>query len=112
MPDDAPSILLLDRRVRPEELQRIRRLYFEDMVKYVVDVERAEQLLLEAGSRQQDIWGANYYPGRGSAGCIEFTSLINIRPAHGNLGMELKDEELREKVRRITFELIGRGEER
>jgi hypothetical protein len=92
------------------------------MVKYVVDVERrriaiggemhadAEHVLLEAGSRQEDLWGANYYPGRGSEGCIEFTSLINIRPAAGNRGMELLDPGLREKVREITSDFVGRGE--
>ena len=35
------------------------------------------------GSRQRDLWGANYYPGRGPDGCLEFTALINIRPAQG-----------------------------
>ena len=58
------------------------------MVKYVVDVERgvvaiggelhadAEQVLLEQGSRQADLWGANYYPGRGREGCIGTFALI------------------------------------
>ena len=92
------------------------------MVKYVVDVERgvialggemhsdAELVLIEAGSRQQDLWGANYYPGVGQDGCIEFTSLINIRPARENPGMELLDEGLRARIRTLTFALIGAGE--
>jgi hypothetical protein len=92
------------------------------MVKYVVDVERrlaavggelhadAEQLLLQSGSRQADLWGANYYPGRGPEECIEYTSLINIRPAQGNRGMLIADSGLRAKVQEITFALIGEGE--
>jgi hypothetical protein len=92
------------------------------MVKYVVDVERgivaiggemhaeAEQLLLESGSRQADLWGANYYPGRGREGCIEYTSLINIRPSAGNRGMELMDPTLRARVAELTFALVGEGE--
>ena len=92
------------------------------MVKYVVDVERgvvaiggelhadAEQVLLEQGSRQADLWGANYYPGRGREGCIEFTALINIRPARGNPGMEVEDRAIRERIRVLTFALIGEGE--
>jgi len=92
------------------------------MVKYVVDVERrvnaiggqlhadAEALLLDSGSRQGDLWGANYYPSTSSERFIEFTSLINIRPARSNLGMELEDPGLRERVRALTFALIGRGE--
>ena len=42
--------------------------------------------------------------------CIKYTSLINIRPAAGNRGMEILDPALREKVREITFALIGEGE--
>ncbi len=92
------------------------------MVKYVVDVRRgvvaiggelhadAELVLLEHGSRQADLWGANYYPGRGRDGCIEFTSLINIRPARGNPGMEVEDPAIRQRVRVLTFALIGEGD--
>lgn len=96
---------------------------FKDMIKYVVDVRQkriaiggelhadAEQLLLESGSAQNDVWGANYYPGKGESGCIEYTSLINIRPSLGNNSMEITDKDLQERIKRITFELIGRGEE-
>jgi hypothetical protein len=42
--------------------------------------------------------------------CIEFTALINIRPAQGNRSMEIADTSVRDCVREITFELIGRGE--
>jgi hypothetical protein len=115
-------VVLLDRRIEPSELARLVRAHFEDMVKYVVDVERrliaiggemhvdGEQRLLETGSRQADLWGANYYPGRGRDGCIEYTSLINIRPAVGNRAMEVQDPALRERIREITFALVGEGE--
>src|SRR2546430_17554646 len=98
MAREPTGILVVERRIARDDLVRLLRL-FGDMVKYVVDVERgvvalggelhadAEQVLLEQGSRQADLWGANYYPGRGREGCIEFTSLINIRPARGNPGM-------------------------
>jgi hypothetical protein len=69
-----------------------------------------EALLLEHGSRQEDLWGANYYPGRGPEGCIEYTSLINIRPAQGNRSMVVEDDAVRGRVREITFALIGQGE--
>jgi hypothetical protein len=119
----APEIVILrDERVAPAELRRLVDLFFEDMVKYVVDVERgvaavggemhadAEQALLEDGSRQADLWGANYYPGRGREACIEYTALINIRPAHGNRSMEIQDPAVRERVRQLTRALIGEGE--
>ena len=123
MAQQESDILILDREIEPQELDRLAKAYFDDMVKYVVDVRRrlvavggelhadAERLLLENGSRQVDLWGANYYPGRGSEGCIEYTALINIRPAEGNRSMEIADEGLRQSIREITFELVGRGEE-
>ena len=116
-----PDVLLLERRIEASELRRLAER-FEEMVKYVADVERgivaiggemhadAEAVLLEAGSRQADLWGANYYPGRGREGCIEYTSLINIRPSAGNRGMELIDPALRARVLEITFALVGEGE--
>lgn len=121
--NDAPAtILVLRQRIPPEELRRLVVDGFGDMVKFVVDVEReviaiggelhadAEQVLLEDGSRPQDLWGANYYPDQSSSDCVEFTSLINIRPARGNAGMEIGDPGVQERVRALTFTLIGRGE--
>ena len=109
-------------RIDPRELRRLVDLFFEDMVKYVVDVSRgvaavggemhadAEEALLGDGSRQPDLWGANYYPGRGREGCIEYTALINIRPAQDNRSMEIRDPAVRERVRDLTWALIGEGE--
>jgi Protein of unknown function (DUF5674) len=122
MTESPPDIVVLDRQIEPSELARLVEISFGDMVKYVVDVERqlaavggqlhadAEQLLLAAGSRQADLWGANYYPGRAPEECIEYTSLINIRPAQGNRSMLIADEMIRDRVRAITWALIGRGE--
>jgi hypothetical protein len=109
-------------RIEPSELRRLVDLFFEDMVKYVVDTSRgvaavggemhadAEEALLEDGSRQPDLWAANYYPGRGREECIEYTSLINIRPAQDNRSMEIRDPAIRERVRDLTWALIGEGE--
>jgi hypothetical protein len=117
-----PGIVILNDPIRPEDLARLARETFVDMVKYVVDLERgviavggelhadAEQALLETGSRPWDLWGANYYPGCGPVGCIEYTSLINIRPAQGNPGMEVQDPAIRERIRDLTHALIGTGE--
>jgi hypothetical protein len=120
--ESAPDIVLVERRLDPAELARLTNLVFGDMVKYVVDIERgvaavggelhadAEQLLLQAGSRQADLWGANYFPGTGQDDCIQYTSLINIRPGQGNRTMEIQDPLLRGRVREITFTLLGEGE--
>ena len=121
MSENLADVVVLEQRIEAAVLRRLVER-FEDMVKFVVDVERgviaiggemhsdADEVLLESGSRQADLWGANYYPGRGRESCIEFTSFINIRPSAGNRGMEVQDEALRARVRAITFALVGEGE--
>lgn len=123
MTDEAADILIISSKIDAAQLQRLMEAHFVDMVKYVVDIRRrvigiggelhadAEQLLLQDGSRQADLWGANYYPGQGPESCIEYTALINIRPSQGNRSMEVTDASVRESIREITFELIGRGKE-
>ena len=87
----------------------------ENYVKLVVDVEcrilagggalhaDCETALLDAGSQQKDIWGADWIPATRE---VRYESLINLRPGQGNLSMELDDRELREKVRQITVNLL------
>ena len=71
------EIKILTEKIDKRELKRLVEQCFKDMVKYVVDIRQkriaiggelhadAEQLLLESGSEQKDIWGANYYSGKG-----------------------------------------------
>ena len=122
MVETSPDIVVISDRIGAAQLAELVARFFTDMVKYVVDVERgiaavggelhadAEQMLLEDGSRHEDLWGANYYPDRGPLECVEFTSLINIRPSQGNRSMEIENDEVRERVRQLTHQLIGQGE--
>ena len=122
MPAPDADILLVREPIAASELRRLLERFFPDMVKLVADLERgvvavggelhadAEELLLADGSRQTDLWGANYYPGRNPEECIEFTSLINIRPSQDNRSMELIDPTLRQRLRELVFALVGRGE--
>ena len=123
MSQEAPGIVVAERRIDPAELRRLVDLYFGDMVKFVADVRKgvaavggelhadAEEILLARGSAQADLWGANYYPGRGPDECIEYTALINIRPSRGNRSMEIQDAGTRQAVCEIAHALVGRGEE-
>jgi hypothetical protein len=119
---NGPTIVLTSEALDPAGVRRLVQALFGEMVKVVVDVRRGraavggelhadgEQLLLEEGSEQADLWGANYYPGRGSEGCVEFTALINIRPAQGNPGMEIQDPEVRRLVGDTMSRVLGQGE--
>jgi hypothetical protein len=84
-------------------------------VKLAVDVERGilagggeyhadcEEVLLENGSRQEDIWGADWYPEHRK---VEFGALINIRPRQGSRSMEIEDPKLRDRIETITRALL------
>jgi len=84
-------------------------------IKLAVDVERntlagggeyhadCEEVLLEDGSRQEDIWGADWYS---ESKMMIFGALINIRPEQGNPGMEIEDAKLRRKIEAIVRDLL------
>lgn len=98
-----------------EELQRMAEGMYDDLVKAVIDVENEllvvdagmhsdeELLLLENGSKQEDLWGINLYPEDfGTDDFIEFDSMINIRPAQGNRSRGVEDDEIKEKIIEIV----------
>lgn len=79
-------------------------------IKLAVDVERGwvagggelhvdcEAALLEAGSRQEDIWGADWDP----SGEVRYESLINIRPRQDNRSLLVQSPELRQQIEKIV----------
>ena len=89
---------------------------YETMIKIVVDIRRrmlagggemhadCEAVLLEAGSEQDDLWGANWFPADQE---VVFESLINIRPRLGNRSIVIQSEELRQQVQSVTVEILG-----
>jgi hypothetical protein len=109
-------ICVLDRRATSEEvLQMLAAL--ESYIKLAVDVERhviagggtlhadCEAALLETGSNQSDIWGADWLPYSRE---VTFESLINIRPRVNNFSLEVEDERLRSRIRDIVVEIFAR----
>ena len=85
-------------------------------VKLAVDVRRrilagggilhadCEAVLLEDGSLQEDIWGADWLP---AAQQVSFEALINIRPRQGNPSMVILDPEIQSRVEEIVRRLLG-----
>jgi Protein of unknown function (DUF5674) len=88
----------------------------ETYIKLAVDIERlilagggeyhadCEAVLLENGSKQVDIWGADWYPLTQEVG---YESLINIRPRQNNRSMEIQSPVIREQVAQIVKQLLG-----
>ena len=109
---DAP-IVIPDTPMTLADLGRFRGNPFDSMIKFVVDMERGaialggemhaddESLLLETGSRQEFLWGGNLHPWE-TPPRIEYTSLINIRPASGNRSMMVDDPGQRERIETIV----------
>lgn len=86
-------------------------------IKLAVDVERGilagggimhadcESALLEDGSIQEDIWGADWNP---ASQQVALESLINIRPSQSNPSMDILDAQLRDRVAHVVRQLLER----
>ena len=108
-------IYILRDKPNPEQINQMLEEY-ESMIKIVVDIRRrilcgggemhsdCESALLDDGSEQDDLWGANWYPAEQE---IVFESLINIRPRMGNRNILIQDEGLRRQVESVTREILG-----
>ncbi len=108
-------ICLLKQRATVSDIQNMLEQY-DGMIKIVVDIRRhilsgggemyadCDTELLEDGSEQDDLWGANWYPDEQR---IEFESLINIRPRMGNRSILIQDDNLRKQVEMVTLEILG-----
>lgn len=109
---------MIDEPIKLSVVKKAAAATFGEMVKAVVDVERrkiviggglhvdAEKILLKDGSRQQDLWGFNIYPGLTKKDRLEYDSLINIRPKQNNRSMTIQDESLQQNISQIVNELI------
>ncbi|TXT23564.1 MAG: hypothetical protein FD131_5197 [Rhodocyclaceae bacterium] len=60
-----------------------------------------EAALLEDGSQQADVWGADWIP---ESREVRFESLINIRPKQGNRTMTIEAPALRQTIAQIVRE--------
>ncbi|MFM7405777.1 MAG: DUF5674 family protein [Cuspidothrix sp.] len=107
-------ITIISSRAAPEQIQQmLQELKF--YIKVAVDLERhilagggemhfyCEQVLLEHGSQQQDIWAASFRPDNKE---IIFESMVNLRPRQ-NRSMEILDAKIREQVASIIMEFLG-----
>ena len=105
------------------EITRLREMAerrFGDMVKAVLDVEKGimaldaelhadeEEVLLEAGSTQANLWGINFYPDVAQEDWIEFDSMINLRPSQGNRSRGVDEPRLRQQIVEIVSQLVKR----
>ena len=112
------NIKIISQPISKNEALEIGKEFYGDMVKGVVDIEKAiialggeyhmdaNVVLIENGSKQNTVWGFNIYPNTKGDEWIEYTSLINIRPAAQNRSMVVENKELRATMKAIIEKLI------
>lgn len=108
-------IHIIRERATPGQMKEMLNM-LKTYLKLAVDIDReilagggamhadCEAVLLEDGSRQEYIWGADWDP---SARQVTFESLINIPPRQNNPSTEILDPIIREKVAEVTVKRLG-----
>ncbi len=112
--------MIIREHISVEELARLTLMMDGDLVKAVVDVRREimaagarfhaelEADLLEDGSAQADVWGINLYPARyDRPDWLEFDSVINLRPRHGNRSRSVDDPRAMDAIASIVGRLVA-----
>jgi len=109
---------IINQRTSIKEVKQMAKQMFGNLVKAVVDVEKEtmavngelhadeEALLIENGSRQNDLWGINIYPEIKDKNWIEFDSMINVRPSLKNFTRNIDNPQIRKKILEIVNKLI------
>ena len=89
---------------------------YGDLVKITVDIETeilvlgcelhadGEEILLNKGSKQEDIWGGWINLNDGS---VEMTAVLNIRPSLDNPSMEIINQTRREKFTKVVHNVFN-----
>ena len=112
------KIQIVKNSITKAEVKKLAEESYGEMVKAVVDINLgilaiggemhadAEQLLLENGSRQDDLWGFNIYPAEVGDSMLEYVSFINIRPKLNNRSQEIASDEIKGKIKILVNKMI------
>ncbi|MBI4084417.1 MAG: hypothetical protein HY431_00785 [Candidatus Levybacteria bacterium] len=107
-------ILIIDKKATDEQMKQMA----EDLdgyIKVVVDIELgilagggkrhvdSEQMLLKAGSKQDNLWGGGYDV---ETKQIDYNSMINVRPRQQNMSRDVMSAEIRSEFDKIVKELL------
>lgn len=105
-------------KITIHELKKMSEKMFGGLVKAIVDVKKEvlvvdapmhadqEAFLIKKGSKQNDLWGINLYPGKKNKDFIEFDSMINIRPSQGNRTRGVDNLKIRKKIIKVVNNLV------
>jgi len=109
--------VLIKKNQKPTEKEIEMMSYqYGSYIKVVVDIEKEilmgggamhyddEQLLLEYGCKQENLWGGGIDLETGE---ITYDSMINIRPEQDNNKREIQSEEIKKKFTKIVEEIFN-----
>jgi hypothetical protein len=108
-------IVVIREMASAEQIAQMAEEFGSHFIKLAVDVSReilagggelhadCEQALLDDGSQQVALWGADWYP---ETRTVTFESLINIRPHQQNFSLEVQDSGLRRRIEVIVRRLL------
>lgn len=109
---------ILNKKITRTELVEMSRRMFGNMVKAVADVERGKmaidgelhsdlaELLIEDGSKGQNVWGFNIYPELNPSEWIEFDSMVNVKPLLNNRTRNVDNPEIRKRILEIVHNFV------
>lgn len=113
------QIITKNNQIHIKDLAIMADKMFGNLVKAVVDIDKKimaidgelhsdeEKLLIEKGSKQQNLWGINLYPEYfGKDEFIEFDSMINLRPAQNNRSRGVDDSNTQNIIIKIVNILV------
>jgi hypothetical protein len=110
--------IIINSSISKENLIKIAKQRFGDMVKGVIDISTKElalggelhadqeAILIQNGNKQENLWGINIYVDEEFPENIEFDSIINIRPSQNNRSRNVEDPGIQKKILTILEELL------
>lgn len=111
------QVKIIKEKISFDELKKIADEGYNEMVKAAVDVDTGtmavggelhadeSEALFEQGSKNENLWGINIYLNRPKEDCLEYNSLINVKPSI-NRSMDIQNLEVKEKIMKIVNNLI------
>ena len=107
-------------KISIQALQEMSEKMYGNFVKAVVDIDQEimmvdaemhadlEEMLLEEGSEQKNLWGINLHPKKTVEPWIEFDSMINVRPSQDNRSRYVENSKIRDKIIEVVTKLVQR----
>ncbi len=115
----SPTIKIIKAPISKKDLREMAKEQFGDLLKAVVDIEQGiiaiggelhadEEVILseKEGSKRENMWGINIYPGKVGDEMIEFDSMINLKPSLGNRTRGIDNTSIQEKIKNMVNNLV------